>query len=47
VEHLQELMRRAYEQPDEGAAKASRAREALEAHEAESVCSRLFLRLAA
>lgn len=47
LEHLQELMRRAYEQPAEGATKASRAREALGAHETEAVCSRLFLRLAA
>jgi glycosyltransferase involved in cell wall biosynthesis len=46
-EHLQELMRRVYEQPAERAAKAARAREALAAHETEAVCSRLFLRLAA
>jgi glycosyltransferase involved in cell wall biosynthesis len=47
VEHLQELMRRVYEQPAERAAKAARARETLEAHDTEAVCSRLFLRLAA
>ena len=46
VEHLQELMRRAYERPDERREKAARAREAVETHDTEAVCSRLFLRLA-
>jgi glycosyltransferase involved in cell wall biosynthesis len=46
VEHLQELMRRAYERPDERRAKAERGGEAVREHDTEAVCSRLFLRLA-
>ncbi|HEV3479449.1 MAG TPA: glycosyltransferase [Gaiellaceae bacterium] len=45
VEHLRELMRRVYERSDEARARAARARVAVEAHDASSVCSRLFLRL--
>lgn len=45
VEHLQELMRRVYERPDERRLKADRARETVREHDTQAVCSRLFLRL--
>jgi glycosyltransferase involved in cell wall biosynthesis len=45
VEHLRQLMRRVYEHPEEAAAKAARARAAVEAYDTRAVCSRLYLRL--
>jgi glycosyltransferase involved in cell wall biosynthesis len=46
VDHLQELMRRAFERPEERRTKAERALGTVREHDTEAVCSRLFLRLA-